>query len=107
VAFSLVPAILWPSIPYLVESRRLGTAYGFMTMLQNIGLMTFNLAAGWLNDRSHAGPEHPQGYLPMLWMFGLLSLFGLAFSVLLRRREVGPEGHALERARPRAKLAGG
>jgi MFS family permease len=38
IAFSLVPAVLWPSVPYLVEERRLGTAYGLMTMLQNIGL---------------------------------------------------------------------
>ena len=49
-AFSLVPAVLWPSVPYLVEERRLGTAYGLMTMLQNIGLTVFNLAAGALND---------------------------------------------------------
>jgi nitrate/nitrite transporter NarK len=107
VAFSLVPAVLWPSIPYLVEARRLGTAYGFMTMLQNVGLMGFNLAAGWLNDRSGAGPGRPEGYLPMLWMFALLSLAGLIFAALLRRRETGREGHELERARPRARPQGG
>jgi MFS family permease len=103
VAFSLVPAIMWPSVPYLVQSNRLGTAYGFMTMLQNIGLMSFNLAAGWLNDRNHAGAEHPQGYLPMIWMFGLLSLAGLVFAALLRLREAGPDGHDLERPVPRPK----
>jgi hypothetical protein len=32
----------------------------------------------------------------MLWLFGLLSLAGIVFSVLLRRREVGPHGHGLE-----------
>lgn len=96
IAFSLVPAVLWPSVPCLVEPQRLGTAYGLMTMLQNIGLMTFNLAAGWLNDRSGAGAENPQGYLPMLWMFGLLSLLGLIFAIALRVRETGPAGHELE-----------
>jgi MFS family permease len=98
-AFSLVPAVMWPSVPYLVEERRLGTAYGLMTMLQNIGLTVCNLGAGMLNDFSRASAEHPSGYLPMLWMFATLSLAGLVFSVALRRREVGPEGHGLETVR--------
>jgi MFS family permease len=96
ISFSLVPAVLWPSIPYLVKEGRLGTAYGLMTMVQNIGLTVVNLAAGWLNDRSNAGADNPDGYLPMLWLFGLLSLAGIVFSVLLRQREVGPHGHGLE-----------
>lgn len=104
VAFSLVPAVLWPAVPYLVSANRLGTAYGLMTMLQNIGLFSFNLAAGWLNDRAGAGPENPDGYLPMLWMFGLLSLFGFLFAAALRKREMGPDGHHLERPKPRSKL---
>jgi MFS family permease len=99
VSLSLVPAVLWPSVAYLVDENRLGTAYGLMTMLQNIGLTVFNVAAGALNDRGGAGPDNPNGYLPMLWMFALLALAGLAFSVLLRRREVGPHGHRLETIR--------
>jgi Na+/melibiose symporter-like transporter len=99
VAFSLVPAVLWPSVPYLVDRTRMGTAYGLMTMLQNIGLTIFNVLGGVLNDRSGAGPEHPEGYLPMLWMFGALSVFGLLFAAALRRRETGPHGHHLESSR--------
>jgi MFS family permease len=96
ISFSLVPAVLWPSVAYLVKEDRLGTAYGLMTMVQNIGLTVFNLAAGWLNDVNDAGAHNPDGYLPMLWMFGILSLAGLLFSVLLRGRESGPHGHGLE-----------
>jgi MFS family permease len=103
VAFSLVPAVMWPAVPYLVAPRRLGTAYGLMTMVQNIGLTVINVAAGWLNDASGAGAANPRGYLPMLLMFALLSLSGLAFATLLRRRETGPDGHDLERAVPRPK----
>jgi MFS family permease len=104
IAFSLVPAILWPAVPYLVSASRLGTAYGLMTMLQNIGLTVCNLGAGWLNDAAGAGPDNPAGYTPMLMMFGALSLFGFLFAAALRKRETGPEGHHLERPRPRAKL---
>lgn len=99
IAFSLVPAVLWPSVAYLVEENRLGTAYGLMTLIQNIGLTVFNLAAGALNDSAGASATNPSGYLPMLWMFLILSLAGLVFSWLLRRRETGPEAHGLETVR--------
>lgn len=95
-AFSLVPAVLWPAVPYLADERRLGTAYGLMTMLQNIGLTVCNVAAGQLNDHARAGADNPRGYLPMLWMFATLSLAGIVFAELLRRRESGPHGHGLE-----------
>ena len=96
IAFSLVPAILWPAIPFLVAPNRLGTAFGLSFMLQNIGLTIANVGVGMLNDASGAGPENPAGYRPMLWTFFALSLFGFLFAAVLRRREVGPEGHGLE-----------
>lgn len=101
IAFSLVPAVLWPSVPYLVEEQRLGTAYGLMTMLQNIGLTVSNLGAGALNDLGNAGAANPAGYRPMLWMFAILSLAGLVFSACLRQRETGPHSHDLETIRAR------
>jgi MFS family permease len=97
ISFSLVPAVMWPAVPLLVEERRLGTAYGLMTMLQNIGLTFCNLGAGWINDRSHAGADNPAGYSSMLWFFGLLSCAALVFAVLLRVRETGSHGHGLEK----------
>jgi MFS family permease len=99
IAFSLVPAVLWPAVPYLVEPARLGTAYGLMTMMQAIGLTAINLGAGWLNDMNGAGPENPSGYTPMLLMFMVLSLFGFVFAAALRARETGPNGHGLETIR--------
>src|SRR5208283_1999386 len=54
VAFSLIPAVMWPSVAYLVDQSKLGTAYGLMTMIQNIGFGGFNLLVGWANTRSHA-----------------------------------------------------
>jgi MFS family permease len=96
VAFSLVPAVIWPAVPYLVEPNRLGTAYGLMTMVQAIGLTVINEVAGRLNDANGASAENPAGYTPMLWLFLVLSLFGFVFAYLLRVRETGPHGHGLE-----------
>ena len=104
IAFCLVPAVIWPAVPYLVEPHRLGTAYGLMTMVQNVGLAVFNLAAGALNDANGAGPSNPAGYSPMLWMFMVLSLFGFVFAAALRLRERGPQGHGLESIRAGAAV---
>jgi MFS family permease len=102
IAFSLVPAVIWPAVPYLVSPNRLGTAFGLMTMVQAIGLTVFNLVVGALNDANGASADNPMGYLPMLWTFGLLSLMGFVFAWLLWRRETGPDGHALESIHPRS-----
>jgi MFS family permease len=96
IAFSLVPAIIWPAVPYLVEPNRLGTAYGLMTMVQAMGLTSINLVAGALNDFYGASEKNPAGYTPMLWLFLFLSLFGFVFAYALRVRETSPQGHGLE-----------
>ena len=96
IAFSLIPAVMWPSVAYLVDQSKLGTAYGLMTMIQNIGLAGFNLMIGWANDHSHAGPDNPHGYNLGMWIFSILGFLGLTFAFLLRQRELGPHGHGLE-----------
>jgi MFS family permease len=107
IAFSLVPAVMWPSVPYLVRPNQLGTALGLMFMIQAMGMSACNLGGGWLNDRAGASADNPAGYLPMLWMFGVLSLAGLVFAWLLRRRVVGPEGHHLEVVVPKTRPGDG
>jgi MFS family permease len=103
VAFSLIPAVMWPSVAYIVDQSKLGTAYGLMTMIQNIGLFGFNLMVGWANDYSHAGPDNPGGYRLGMWIFSTLGFLGLAFAFLLRQREIGPHGHHLETITSRQK----
>src|ERR1700728_1244403 len=96
VAFSLIPAVMWPSVAYIVDQSKLGTAYGLMTMIQNIGLFGFNLMIGWANDYRNAGPANPPGYNLGMWIFSTLGFLGLLFAFLLRQRELGPHGHGLE-----------
>src|SRR5579863_5585360 len=96
VAFSLIPAVMWPSVAYIVDQSKLGTAYGLMTMIQNIGLFGFNLLIGWANDFGGASAENPGGYHLGMWIFSILGFLGVFFAFLLRQREVGPHGHGLE-----------
>ena len=96
IAFSLIPAVMWPSVTYLVDGSRLGTAYGMMTMIQNIGLAGFNLVIGYVNDASAASAANPAGYASGMWVFSILGIAGFLFAFLLRRRELGSHGHGLE-----------
>ncbi len=96
VAFSLIPAVMWPSVAYIVDQSKLGTAYGLMTMIQNIGLAGLNLLVGWANDYSHASAQNPTGYRLGMWIFSGLGFLGVLFSFLLRRRELSGHGHGLE-----------
>jgi MFS family permease len=96
VAFSLIPAVMWPSVAYIVDQAKLGTAYGLMTMIQNIGLFGLNLLVGWANNYAHADATNPAGYRLGMWIFSVLGILGVLFSFLLHQREVGPHGHGLE-----------
>jgi MFS family permease len=99
VAFSLIPAVMWPSVAYLVPEQRLGTAYALMTLVQQVGLAGMNWLIGVANDASHASAANPAGYRPGMWIFTMLGFLGLLFSWLLYRSEKGPSGHGLEAVR--------
>jgi len=96
IAFSLIPAVMWPSVAYIVDQSRLGTAYALMTLIQQIGFFLLNLLIGKANDFSHAGLDNPSGYALGMWIFSVLGFVGMALSILLRVRETGPHGHGLE-----------
>lgn len=88
-AFVLVPAAMWPAVPLIVEKNRVGTAFGLMTMIHNIGLALFP----WLNGRLR---ELTHTYEASMVMFALLGATGLVFALLLRRADARA-GAPLER----------
>jgi MFS family permease len=96
IAFSLIPAVMWPSVAYIVDQSRLGTAYALMTLIQQIGFFIMNLLIGRANDYSGAGVQNVGGYALGMWIFSVLGFVGLTFAILLRIRETGPHGHGLE-----------
>ena len=96
VAFSLIPAVMWPSVAYIVDESKLGTAYGVMTMIQNIGLAGFNFLIGWENDLAGASATNPHGYRLGMWTFSIIGFLSMGCAFLLHARETGPHGHGLE-----------
>ncbi len=88
-AFVLVPAAMWPSIPLIVEERFQGSAYGLMTMVQNLGLALFPFLNGKLRDVTHT-------YTASMIMFACLGFVGLIFAYLLKKADA-EAGGVLER----------
>ncbi|MCD6165420.1 MFS transporter [bacterium] len=89
-SFSLVPAALWPALPLMVKQNQLGTAYGVIGMIQNVGLFFFPLAVGAIRDSMGS-------YKPAMIMFAGLGVLGLVFAVWLKIVEA-KGGHYLEKA---------
>ncbi len=88
-SFVLVPAAMWPSVPLIVKKEYVGTAFGLMTFIQNIGLALFPFLNGKLRDLTHT-------YTASMVMFASLGFFGLLFAFLLKRADTR-EGGVLER----------
>jgi MFS family permease len=79
-AFVLVPAAMWPSVPLVVDEKRVGTAFGLMTAIQNMGLGLFPFLNGKLRDLTGT-------YTATQVMFAGLGIAGLVFAFLLLRSD--------------------
>lgn len=79
-SFVLVPAALWPSIPLVVKKERVGTAFGLMTAIQNIGFGAFNPLNGFLRTRTGS-------YTASQVMFASLGIVGFVSAILLKRAD--------------------
>jgi len=86
-AFSLVPAAMWPSMVRLVDDRQIGTAYGLMYSIQNLGLWGVPLLVGVILDRTNPAGAETLNYTPTMMLFILLSFLGLVFALLLKYQD--------------------
>ncbi|HAH56805.1 MAG: MFS transporter [Lentimicrobium sp.] len=93
VAFSLVPASMWPSIPKIIENKLLGSAYGLIFYIQNIGLLLVPILIGWslsvsnpgVSEQIKAGVEGARyNYLVPELIFAGFGVLAIIFSVILK-----------------------
>ncbi len=91
--YSLVPAAMWPSVPKIVPSKVLGTAYSLIYWVQNLGLMLFKMFAGGILAKaalasagsSSSGPESAAGAVAVEVMFVTVCVIALLLALGLRR----------------------
>ena len=108
-SFSLVPASLWPSVPKLVDSKIIGSAYALIFWIQNIGLWLFplligkiltstnpeiaeNVASGKISEEVASVSYNYVWPLVMLAVLGVAALLlGLLLKVIDRKKHIGLE----------------
>ena len=93
IAFSLLPAALWPAVPKIVPMKQLGTSYSIIYYIQNIGLMLIPVLIGKVLERNTVGEQ--VDYTLSLIIFGVIGVCAtLTATALLwmdRRRHYGLE----------------
>jgi hypothetical protein len=96
VAFSLVPASMWPSVPKIVEERYLGSAYALVFWIQNIGLMFFPWLIGvaieafnpGVTDAIQSGDVNAvYNYTVPMLIFSGLGVAAIFLAFMLRRED--------------------
>lgn len=103
IAFSLVPAAMWPSVAKIVDEKRIGSAYGTMFAVQNLGLWAFPLLIGAILDSTNPGitpdmvaaGKAVYNYTTAIVMLAFLGVIGLVFALLLKREDK-VSGYGLE-----------
>lgn len=96
VAFSLVPASMWPSVPKIVEDRYLGSAYALIFWIQNIGLMIIPWLIGVVLEMANPGVKERLAagdttaiydYTWPMLMFASLGVLAIILAFLLRKED--------------------
>ena len=100
IAFSLIPAVMWPSVAYIVEERRLGTAYSVMTLIQQVGVAGMNWLIGRTNDTFGASVDNPMGHAPGMWIFSSWASWPCSSPSCCAARRPAPTPTAWRRSPP-------
>jgi len=98
IAFSLVPAAMWPSVAKIVSENRLGTAYGMMFSLQNLGLFAVPILTGAILDFTNKGIAAGAllNYRYAMIGFSVFGTIALFFAFLLIKED-RTSGYGLEK----------
>ena len=96
VAFSLVPASMWPSVPKIVEERYLGSAYACIFWIQNIGLWFFPILIGFVLNAANPGVADAiekgdlsvkYNYTAPMLVFSCLGVLAILLGLLLKKED--------------------
>eukprot|EP00560_Eucampia_antarctica_P007462 CAMPEP_0197826808 /NCGR_PEP_ID=MMETSP1437-20131217/3707_1 /TAXON_ID=49252 ORGANISM="Eucampia antarctica, Strain CCMP1452" /NCGR_SAMPLE_ID=MMETSP1437 /ASSEMBLY_ACC=CAM_ASM_001096 /LENGTH=556 /DNA_ID=CAMNT_0043427397 /DNA_START=255 /DNA_END=1925 /DNA_ORIENTATION=+ len=77
-AYSMYAAVIWPSVPLIVDAKYIGTAFGVITSVQNIGLVSFPMIIAAIYNGSE------QHYIPNVeYFFVVCASLGVLVGILL------------------------
>ena len=86
---------MWPSVAKIVETSKIGSAYGLMFSIQNIGLWLFPILIGLVLDSTNPGISREMvlegkavyNYTYPILLLAVLGFLGLLFAFLLRKED--------------------
>jgi nitrate/nitrite transporter NarK len=108
IAFSMVPAAMWPSIAKIIPESKLGTAYAMTFWVQNWGLMGVPLLIGIVLDKYCItgtinkmvdGKEQiitQYNYMIPMLIFAFFGFLAIGFALLLKAED-RKKGYGLEK----------
>jgi MFS family permease len=108
IAFSMVPAAMWPSIAKIIPHSKLGTAYAMTFWVQNWGLMGVPLLIGIVLDKYCItgtitkvidGKEQvltQYNYMIPMLIFAFFGFLAIGFALLLKAED-RKKGYGLEK----------
>ncbi len=90
VAYALVPAAMWPSVPKIIPEKNLGTAYSLIYWIQNMGMLLVPIVVGIIIARTTESVADPveagvRSAVNAEYFFILLSVIAIAVSFILGR----------------------
>ncbi len=90
IAYALVPAAMWPSVPKIIPEKNLGTAYSLIYWIQNMGMLIVPIVVGIIITRTTesipvADEASLQSAINAEYFFIALSLVAIAVAVILGR----------------------
>jgi MFS family permease len=95
IAFSLIPAAMWPAVSKIIDQNKLGTAYGIMFAVQNFGLWLFPILIGMILDKTNptvtaamveAGTAK-YDYTYSILMLAAIGIVGIVFALMLKHED--------------------
>jgi len=95
IAFSLIPAAMWPGVAKIIDQNKLGTAYGIMFSVQNFGLWLFPILIGLILDKANPGVTARMveegvatyNYTYAILMLAVIGIVGVVFALLLKHED--------------------
>lgn len=88
VAYALVPAAMWPSVPKIIPEKNLGTAYSLIYWIQNMGMLIVPIVVGIIITKTNESfpvveEASLQSAINAEYFFIALSLVAIAVAVIL------------------------
>lgn len=90
IGYSIYAAALWGSIPYVVEAKTVGTAFGFCTAIQNAGMAIAPTIIGSIIDATKNDNTFGYFWASAFWVG--ICIISIALNTLLYFEDIRNNG---------------